>query len=421
MATKISKIEKEFILKSLESEGSKLRLQCRSHHRLCHIVGLVDQELSLFSEKAWDGFQTWDKVSGYLSYKGQSIAFSSKVRKVDGKTLKISEPDSFCRGLERKFARIQNPRGIEFKFFLKSGEFSLNFPLSQEYSEVVMPSVNENFDASSINSLIESFLSKAKAQASEACAKMFRKTKPESLEELLICKYGKTLYIPSTISDLPANDPFPEGRLITKEIEEEYEGTEIFLSGSRMEKLLKEKALSGLHSEIWVPILYYQYVVGYVYLCNKDDRQVSLDLNAVSMAYEFSQILAFMLKTNNYFSDQAVKKERTAIHAAVIDVSASGLMVSLPKDSSELLLKNQSVLDVEYRLASRSYRVQARIVRRYESDKSIFYGMQFTSMEFEQKRSLYEYLYSEEYDPLRETDSEASLSGAAQISDAEQL
>jgi hypothetical protein len=412
MATKITGIERDFILKTAMADKIPVRLHNARQAAQGLITEIGKELLTLETVPDWLGFQSWDRISGYLTFRDQSIGFKTKVRKVEGKKLFMAIPETAYRGLERKYVRVPPPHGLDVKMYLQSGEFALNFPVCEEYSAVELPQYNDAFDVSTMNSLVDSFKKRIDPVSSENKTIMFRKRQPESFEEVLLSRLGKTLYIPSTRSGLPTSDPYPEGRLITRNMEEDYEGAEYFLSGSKMEKLLLEKTANSIHSEIWVPVLYYQYVVGYVYVCNRDDRRVSFDLSIVDLVFEFSRILAYFLKSHNYFNDKAVNKERTPLGATIMDISASGMLIAMPQESMKIMLKTQSSIELEFKLNGKTLHWQARVMRRYSDEKNLFYGLSFTQVKTEHKKALYEYLYRSEFDPEIESETSFKLDGA---------
>ncbi len=410
MASKITKVELEFVFKAALADRIPLRIHNRNTHARCLIAEIGRESVAMEAvQGAWPGFQSWDRVTGYIHYKGQAFSFKSRVSKVDGKLLVMGTPEFSCRGLDRNYVRLPPPSGLSAAFHLQSGELSLNFPVCEEYSAVELPAYNDAFDVTSMETLVASFKRQADAVSSENRTIMFRKRKPERFEEILVSKLGKTLYIPSARSGLPAKDPFPEGRLITRAMEEDYEGTEIFISGSRMERLLAEKVNLAVNSEIWTPILYYQYVVGYVYMANTGDRKASLDVAAVELAGEFAHILAYFLKTHNYFDDQTVRNERIPFQADIVDVSASGMLIVLAHEKLPVTLKNQSLIDVELGLKGYKAHCTARVMRRYGDDKTVNYGLRFDDMRNDTRRRIYEFLYHQPWDPDRQDTGEASF------------
>ncbi len=98
----------------------------------------------------------------------------------------------------------------------------------------------------------------------------FRKKGPEQIEEMIIARTGKVLFIPST------NDPLPGEQLIegvpvltAEEIDDTVE------NGSKTLKIRNfEKSSDGIHSELYCPILYNEYVIGYVQLINRDEKKI---------------------------------------------------------------------------------------------------------------------------------------------------
>ena len=69
----------------------------------------------------------------------------------------------------------------------------------------------------------------------------------------------------------------------------------------RLPSLLSMKRDQNIGSEIYCPILFEQYAVGYIYAADTIESNLEIDVEMVSYIHEFSQILAFALKKNGYF------------------------------------------------------------------------------------------------------------------------
>ena len=123
-------------------------------------------------------------------------------------------------------------------------------------------------------------------------------------------------------------DPYPSGRIITREMAKEYEGPSAIALGSKLSAYLRDRAAEGLNSGLWCPVLYYRYAVGLVFMANGPERKRALDFAAVDLAYEFSRILAWFLKRHGYFAGSS--KDTSSKRGSIIDASPAGLLAALP-------------------------------------------------------------------------------------------
>jgi len=410
MASKISAIEKEFVINQAISEHIEVRIHASRTHA-SFIITKHDKDF-IYLNSSTDlgkGFASWDKISGYINYRGQTLSFKTKIRKVEPKAITIANPECFYKNLARKFVRIASPHGIQVAFSLQDEEFSLDYPVCEEYSPVDQIENTSNFDISSMPHLIESFKANAKVHATAGKIVMFKQKKPETLEEMLVSKFGKILYIPSTTSGLPVKDPYPDGRLITKKMEEDFEGPDYFIKGSSMDRLLLSKIDAQIHSEIFCPILYCQYVAGYVYLVNSNDKRISFHLETVDMAYDFSRILAYYLKTHDYFAHAETKNKPLAYAGEIIDISASGLLLGLPQKEFNVLLKQNTLVSLKLTFGDRIVDIKARVMRRYEENNMIFYGLVFQGLLKTDEDALYSFIYHREKQADSKEESEVSF------------
>jgi hypothetical protein len=291
--------------------------------------------------------------------------------------------------------------GVEVLMHMANEDVSLDYPVCPEYISVE-PSSKLLFDSrQKIPELVNTFRTELAEKCINSNIIMFRTKKPESFEENLICKTGKVLFIPSTGSSLPGNDPYPEGRIITRSIEEQFEDPNWFVEGSHFEKTLIEKRLAGISSEIWCPIVYYQYVVGYIFVSNMSAD--SFDISMVDYLWDFSRILAFQLKQTGYFSDGMEQQQSVRHKASIIDISPGGMLISFVKDEIRAPIRENSVFKVDIIAGKNSISCSARVCRRYTDPAALSYGMSFTDLSSQDLMTLYEALYHrpfEQNDPL---------------------
>jgi hypothetical protein len=130
-------------------------------------------------------------------------------------------------------------------FHLANEDITLDYPVCPEYISVDSPACAERFMGSTLQDLVCEFKREVGQKATENTIIMFRNRPPATFEEELVSKTGKVLFIPSTASPLPKQDPYPEGRIITESIEEQFEDPNFFVEGSHFERILKEKVARG--------------------------------------------------------------------------------------------------------------------------------------------------------------------------------
>lgn len=396
MGTIVTFIEKEFILSQVRRSGGTVVVFGSAKSATCTVASFDKDTLALDGNTLeLEAFRSWEQVSAYLMYQGQRLAFSAKVRKADGPRLVLTMPEKLLKAPQRKSIRVPPPRGLTLEFYLQNERIRIDCPESQEYLDIELPELREGFDVSSINSLLDSFRRKAGSRYTKNGVVMFSKTRsPSSVEEQMIASMGRCLLIASTRSPLPAEDPYPEGRIITQNMAENYEGPAIFLNGSELEKSRLKKAEAGIVSEVYCPILYYQFVVGYIYLMNDINKKVCMDFSAVDFAWEFGRILTYSLKTHQYY--RADENFTPTPHAPeVLDLSATGCLFVLPKASYPVRFRKSSVLEMRILSGSCSLDLRGRVVRHFNDRDGEYYGVAFLSPDQQKTESLKSLLYAD--------------------------
>jgi len=223
----------------------------------------------------------------------------------------------------------------------------------------------------------------------------FKDKKPETAEERIVSETGKTLFIPSTSGLLPKTDPYPQKRIITEEIFKRYLeslGVGTTFLDDNCARFLRRKFEEGIYSDAWVPILFREYVIGYIHVWVDKEGRPPFDFSVLDHVYQFAKVLAFSLKENGYFEHGRVQGE--AFEGKVLDMSASGLLFACPLGSTLLsTLLVDAELTVTIVAPNRTINVIAKIVRRFKDKSAGYFGCRFTNMAPEDTRFLFEHLY----------------------------
>ena len=337
MAVRIDRVEREFILVSAAQAKTEARLRAAGRSLKCLVSAAGDESISFSTASAPPRFAPRELVSVCFDFRGQAVAFDAPVIKSTSNGLVLGLPEAMYRSLSRRWARVSPPKDLTVDFILADSQLRLDCPESGEWVDVELPELREGLDSRDLASLVDSFKAKAQSMASEGRVVMYKDKGPSDVAEEMAARMGRVLYAPSALGPLPLTDPYSAGRIVTRAMAEEYETSAIAASsmtgasGSQLSSYLRGRAVKGLGSALWCPVIYYRYTVGMVLMSNGADRPLSLDFGAVDLAWEFSRILAWFLKRHGYFASSNAQAANSVPHrGGIVDASPSGLLAELP-------------------------------------------------------------------------------------------
>jgi len=162
-------------------------------------------------------------------------------------------------------------------------------------------------------------------------------------------------------------------------------------------RFLKNKVSEGVLSDAWIPILFHEYVIGYIHIWIDKQGRPPFDFSVLDNVYQYTKVLAFALKENGYFEHGRV--ENQPFEGRVLDISASGLLFAYQLGSTLLAtLLIDSELTVTIETSNRTINVLAKIVRRFKDRNACYLGCRFINMAPEDTRFLFEHLYGRQID-----------------------
>jgi hypothetical protein len=167
-------------------------------------------------------------------------------------------------------------------------------------------------------------------------------------------------------------------------------------------RFIKAKFDSGIFSDAWIPVLFQEYVIGYIHIWINKEGKLPFDYGVIDTLYQFAKVLAYSLKMNGYFENGKLKNE--PFEGKVIDISASGILFAYPQSSLSSALLPDSELSVKVITPRRSVNSNAKIIRRYKDNSLGYFGCRFLDMIPEDLRFLFEYIYGKPF-----TDTDASF------------
>ncbi len=405
MATPIKRIEKDFLLKVLFDEQLQLMLKFGRAEYILTVDQAPKSDIRFKSSRPVDGARRGSKLELMFDYRGQAIIFTTTVEDVKDAIITAEAPEFLYKNLTRSFSRVTTPTDLKVVFTFRGDRYRLAFPKTQEYEPADLPAYSDIFDPSNIKELVGQLSTWAQDAANGHKLVMFRDAQPAALEEKLVAQMGKALFIPSTQSDLPSIDPNPKKRIITGEMFRSYlerAGTDKLYIEAAVNRFLKAKQDAGLYSDLWAPILFQEYVIGYIHLWIDAVGKPPFDPTVLDTVYQFGKVLAYSLKTNGYFKAYEMKKD--PFPGKVIDISASGLLFANSSAALSAALLTDSEIDLQVTAGKRTIKCGARIVRRYRDSSLYYFGCRYTDIAPEDLRFLFEYLYGKPF-----TDADAGI------------
>ena len=405
MATPIKRIEKEFLLKVLYDEQIPVMYLKGQTQYILMVEKPTKGQMFFKVDRPIEGLKIRKKLDLMFDYRGQVIIFTVEVVNIKDEHIISEEPEFLYKNLERSFSRVSTPPELQVQFTFLGDRYSLSYPKITEFENEDHEVVIKSLDPKDLSGLIDQLAAWIKGYASGYKLVIFKDTKPASTEERLVAETGKSFFLPSTLGTFPKDDPYPRKRLITEDIFRRYlesTGVDLQFVNEASARFIKQKYDSSIYSDLWVPVLFQEYVIGYIHIWISKEGKLPFDYQIIDTLYQFAKVLANSLKVNGYFEGGKLKND--PFEGKIIDISASGLLFTYPNSvfSSTLLPDND--LSVKLKTPKRVVNANAKIVRRYKDNIQGYYGCRFQDMEPEDLRYLFEYIYGKPF-----TDSDAAF------------
>lgn len=391
MGLPVGRIEKEFVLNNILDKRLPVKIHGKKEEVPGTLTSVTEEELTVQLENQLSA-EVNTEVRVFFSYYGHIMTFQSTILRKDEEIAVLRTPKGIYKNLQRKYERVPCPPEVNISFTIKDTKVELNFPKTEEYNPADLVEYSLTFDPASMEQLINEFNQQAKAYAGESRIVMFRDREPELYEEELIIKTGKILYIPQTKGMIPEELPVFEGRVISKDfihsLENKTEREELF---SNLEKLLIRRNNEGVHSFLYCPLIYHEYVVGYVALLNRGENRNAIEPDMVQYTHQFARVLVYSLKINGYF--KSGKPVTSTIEPKVIDICASGLLFSHSDNRLKELIMLYTDLTLTIKVGPRKMTVPSRVMRKFSDRHSNYFGIVFLNLQPEDFRFLFDYVY----------------------------
>jgi hypothetical protein len=401
MGTEVGRIEKEFVFKSLVDDGATCELHGSRKEFACRFSGVSDTLLELTPLAGTiEGIQPGDELRVFFYLKNNYHTFATRAVEVQPGRISVTHPQGVYKNLQRKFERVKVRAEMDVSFSLKGRKIELNFPKTERFNPVEPPEPSDTFDPRRILEVVKTFRIRMETVVSDNKIIMLRDKMPRAWEEKVIVRLGKALWIPATSEDFPARDPFPDERVVTKsdliKLEEEA-GSQPYVITSKLGNILYEKSKKEIVSELWCPVLYNEYVVGYIHLWNTAARRERISRETVDYVHQFAKVLCYSLVTNGYFKVESGNERR--YEAPIIDMSASGMLFAHTSTDLTRELLVHTDLELTVKFDARTMRIGARVMRKFKDAENAYFGVLFLRLAQEDFGYLFTFLYGKPFDP----------------------
>jgi c-di-GMP-binding flagellar brake protein YcgR len=402
MATPVGRIEKEFLFNALFGEKLPIMYIRDRVEYVFKLAQKATDEMVLLPDRPLGVLKKHTKLPLLFDYRGQVIDFTAEILGQKDAYIYCQTPELLYKNLDRNYLRVDVPSDLKILFTFKGDRYNLAFPKVSEYESISAEDLMRSLDPSNLSGLIKQIAKLIANFADGYKIVNFKDKKPETMEERIVSETGKTLFLPSTVGFLPKTDPYPKKRIITEDLFRRYletTGVGATFLEENITRFLKNKFSSGIFSDAWVPILFHEYVIGYIHTWIDKEARLPFDFSVLDNIYQYAKVLAYSLKENGYFEHGKV--ENQPFEGKVLDISASGLLFACSLGNpllSTLLIDSE--LTVTIQADHRTITAVGKVVRRFKDKSAGYFGCRFINMVPEDTRFLFEYLYGRQIDAV---------------------
>jgi c-di-GMP-binding flagellar brake protein YcgR len=398
VGTKVGRIVKDFVLRSIVDARAPVDITYRAHRALCRVVDVTDDSLRLeLLDGSVEGLSPGDSLRVFLHFQNNHHAFDTTfialLQQPTGKPhILIAHPADLYKNLQRKFDRVRVPEGMELYFMLRGRRVDLGFPKARKAGPPRLPEVGR--ERPTLDALVKNFRDEATGLYSKNRIVMFRERQPSTPEEILTSSLGAVFWLPTVEEGIPETEPIPDIPIVTAAEMRAYEkshGTSDLLVDAKIARFLLDKRSVGIHAQATCPILRGEYVLGCISIVNVLPRRERIEGESIQSIWQFSQVLSSALERYRYIADGA--SDRRRYEAPVMDMSASGLLFVHRSDELAAELTINTDFELTLVIEKRTVRVQARVRRKFVEPGRISYGVQFVDLAPADFAFLFRYLY----------------------------
>lgn len=376
-----SRVEKEYIIDILFQKKLPLSFFIKEKYEFSATIIRYDAFTITLQHNCKLPLSIYQKLNFIFFVRDNRHMFTSTIKSiVNSQTFIISFPENIVRNIQRRHQRItlkENTVSVVFQSKIERLDFpeTTTFKIFDE-TLLKLDSINN------LQEMIDGFRRKMSVFSKNAII-IFKNRNPATLEEFLIVKTGKSFYIPNSFKYFPDSQVYDVEKVIVNEdIIEYYKilGNDQNVASAKINQLLIIKQKKNILSELYYPVIYKKFVIGYLYLMNETDKNSQIAFNIINNLEEFSKLLIASLIKNNYFS----RIEMLSEIADIIDISAGGMQFSSKSNALASNLFEKDEHQLNFRIENNVFSLKAFVRRRWKEDDNWHYGVQFDDSQTEQ-------------------------------------
>lgn len=409
MSTQIKRIEKEYFLSKLAAEQIPVIYIFNRQDYVLKVDKISTKEIEFVVEKPIEGLVENKKINLMFDYKGLSISFSTEIKAVTEHVVTTTIPEVLYKNLARSNQRIAVPTDLQIKLMSLEDRYSLPFPKASAFEPLDTSAVLPGIDPQNFNAIVAKMMQEVKPYTDGCKIVYYNATvQPDKTEERIVAENGKILFIPSS------GDQFPETfvsekRFITKAIFKRYfesVGIGAGFLDQTLAQFLKAKEDEGILSALWIPFMFQEYVVGYIYvwrsnhIADEKVNKIPFSEEFAEKIYQYGKCIVFSLEKRGYF--EAGRMKDRVINGKVADISASGLRFAVPNSFVFQSLQPGVELAVTLQAPQRTIDVKVKVRRRYKEGSLVYLGCSFIDITPDDSQFLFEFIYGKPANPAAE-------------------
>jgi c-di-GMP-binding flagellar brake protein YcgR len=408
MSTQIKKIEKEYFLSKLAAEQIPVVYIFNRQDYILKVDKISTKEIEFVVEKPIEGLVANKKINLMFDYKGLSISFSTEVKNISKDVITATMPEALYKNLARSSQRIAVPSDLEIKLMSLEDRYALPFPKAPVFEQPDGSSFPPNIDPQNFNVIVARMAQEIKPYADGYKIVYYNTTvQPDKTEERIVAENGKILFIPSTREQFP--EEFASEKFISKAAFKRYfetVGVGVGFLDQTLAQFLKTKEDEGVFSALWIPFLFQEYVVGYIYVwignhaTDEKVNKIPFSEEFAEKIYQYGKCMVFSLEKRGYF--EAGRMKDRVINGKVTDISASGLQFTVLNSFVFQTLQPGVELAVELRTPKRTIDAKIKIRRRHKEGTLVYFGCSFIDITPDESQFLFEFIYGDLANPVSE-------------------
>lgn len=396
MAKAVSRIEQQFFLKTIfDQQLPVIYLRNRTQYTLVLCEPIADG-MCFKSDRHISGL--WPRRKIYLAFHlgGMIISFAVAVITCRNVYVRTELPKFLYKNLERSYARIPTPRELHARFTISNDDYFLPYPrLSGVETAGGDMGTLKDVDTKNLPGLMAQIAEWTEEFTDNYQLILFNNASPITTEERLLAETGKILYIPSTTEEFPKTDSSPQKRLITEEMFHRFlenSGAAPSELHDAVRKYLNDKVEAQIYADVYVPILFHRYVIGYCHAwCTRAERKQPFNYETLEAFFRFASALSLALEENGSF--EKGKLQGRSFEARMLDVSVAGLLLACTQNTQVSTLSVNDEMDVSLSMPDRIIQCRAKIARKDNDAVMMYFGCKFLDLQPDDLRFLFEFLY----------------------------